>query len=320
MLTDFKRAFGLTDNPFQPTRTLPCTTAIKPFLLNGLAKLPLRVHDEECLNPLFVEDAGPFADHLRDFRDMLAVDGYSDAGAGTASNAFLIAGEQGTGKSTLAYKMAQWIGQCVAQPGWQTVEYPPVGRQALNVSEPLPFLIEQLDSQTTDGYARVIVDDVSRAELPGILKLYDAYTKTRVVMLILISSDLEVLRDQTDNSRWEVHRFETKPIAPDQAAAFVRARIDFYRDEGFTERLTANPLFPFSPVDIERNVVDRAGQGSGVVTLRMLSSLLNEAMRARLRELPNNYDLEQIPPSQLEPELIHIQQKYSELVNPDGGA
>jgi hypothetical protein len=172
-----------------------------------------------------------------------------------------------------------------------------------------------MNSRTkANGYCRVLVDDVTREQLPEVLKLFTAYSQSRVVILLLISSDLEVMRDESDNSRYEVHRFQTEPISPSQALAFVSARINLYRDPALADLLTDHPLFPFTAEDIEANVGEKDGEGAGVVTLRLLNTFLNKAIRRRLEELRDTYDLATVRRSAIEGALISVVRKYEELV------
>ena len=56
-LSPYERAFGLVDNPFNPS-SFPGVQ--DPGLLQELSSWPLRLDDESALQPLFVEAAEPF--------------------------------------------------------------------------------------------------------------------------------------------------------------------------------------------------------------------------------------------------------------------
>jgi hypothetical protein len=101
------RVFGLNDNPFNPT-SMPAVGDTS--LLNELYKRALRIDLDHALEDLFVPDAGPFARYVMQFGKLLQIAGYRRYPVRTRQPfAFLVSGEQGTGKSTLVSAFARWL-------------------------------------------------------------------------------------------------------------------------------------------------------------------------------------------------------------------
>jgi hypothetical protein len=283
----FTKAFGLSDNPFRPMRMLQGVE--NRNAMRDLHRKALRIHEEPALECLFVQEAGPFAEHLDDFCTKLSSAGYSPdpRAAPLTSFAFLVSGEQGTGKSTLVNAMLGWLLKCHVEPDWVKFIHPPEGIiQGGGVPELASYLPAEIaKGSVAQDYCCVVVDDLTKADADRALRLWDEVTSTRTLILFLITAE-ERLLYETQNSRVELTPYRTQPLTPDQAVELVRRRIAQFRDDESAARLQNLPLFPFDEDDI-RNAVKSKADRREVVTLRTFHVSLHGVLEARLRELSN---------------------------------
>ena len=103
-----EKAFALRDNPFRPMRRIPGVTRVA--FLASLETRPLRMDIEPALRHLYVPKLGLSDRHEAEFQHVIrSQGGYRPGSAGFQSFIFLISGYQGTGKTTLASAMIQWV-------------------------------------------------------------------------------------------------------------------------------------------------------------------------------------------------------------------
>src|SRR5207245_2132898 len=116
-------------------------------------------------------------------------------------------------------------------------EYPPPDA-SWNEAEPglVAYLADRLRTDSKDDdYCSIVIDDLTDVCQPAALRLFGDFSRTRTVVLILISSDLKLLKKATDNSRFDVNRLSTNTIAPEQAVALVSRRIEEFRLPSFRD-------------------------------------------------------------------------------------
>jgi hypothetical protein len=114
-LSDWRKAFGflVQDNPFNPSQPLDGMANADLMLDLGAQALP--IHREPKLGPLFCADAGGFAQSLQKFHHRVGVAGYRPGpppSVGTQPFLILIGGPKGSGKTTLANVMVEWVSRC----------------------------------------------------------------------------------------------------------------------------------------------------------------------------------------------------------------
>jgi hypothetical protein len=340
-LTDWKKAFALNDNPFGPTS--PLAGMAKPKLIVDLAGGPLPVHQEPKLLDLYCYAAGPLLPPrggrkrqlvIDDFKGQLAIDGFApDRGVGVRSFIFCIRGPKGTGKTTLANVMTEWLLRCQPPGGAWKVYDRWAAKEPRSAEEQLKELAALKAQISADAfpYCCVLLDNLLRgAELPA-LGMYDELlaphedepSPMACLCLFLMTSDPPLLGDPFDNIRQDVMVYETNELTDEQAVAFVRSRIAYYR-KAAPANLANYPLFPFKESDIRANVIPaapaagapaaRPRRGSEIITLRQLSKLLHSALRQRLLALAPDYDLAAVPVSKLDEELILLAPAVGKMV------
>jgi hypothetical protein len=315
---DFTRSFGLRDNPFLPT-PLGVEGVSKRKVLRDLVVKPLRLHEDPALQPLFVPRAGPFADHLDDFRDRLAVAGYTHEGqsAPLTSFAFLIIGKAGTGKSTLVNAMLQWLLGCQVTPPWVPFVHPPeeLGSAVPPLAQYLPDKVAQESGE--DDYCCIVIDDLRKADAARALRLWSEVTHDRTLILFLVTSEERILYEVTETERVNLIHYPTQPLTPDHAVEFVRARVGHFRVGEYEGPLAAHPLFPFDEQDVRRSVERRTDKGE-VVTLRTLNVSINKALQARQLALQGalrqGFDIGHVSERELAAHVLSLSEQYASLV------
>jgi hypothetical protein len=291
----YQDAFALRDSPFGPRRPMP---GVSPPLTQSLESRPLLIHQNRLLLDLYSPDAGPFGKRSEDFEVELATAEYrvanplDPASRGVTSYVFLILGDRGTGKSTLASWMIDYITRCTGpnQPAWKLFEeyLSAVDGQAPEEQLARLTTVEAaFDGVTSNDYCCVFLDDVLGAVFPHCLAAFERLRKKAATFMMLTSSDGQLLTTSRDGTRHSVMFYEVGELSPDAAIAFVRKRIDHFRAV-LPPALAAYPLFPFDENDLRTAVTTGGIAGAshqGPVTIRQLSLVLHKALRARLVEL-----------------------------------
>ncbi len=307
----FAEAFGLDDDPFSPTAM---SEVQDKSLLTDLHKRPLRVDRDPGLDKLFISEAGPFDAHLRTFGKLLVIGGYRrDPVQATRSYAFLVRGEQGTGKSTLVYALIRWLSECKIQ--WNCLEYPP--RHIAPAQRPglYDYLSGELEKTGRGEHCYLVIDNLEAAAQLEATQLYQDYSGDRVLIMFLITADLGLLHDVNANHPVEIQRFEMRPLKPDEAVTFVERRIGEFRIGSYSAVLGEYTLFPFVADDLRAAVAGRDGEfHAGPITLRVLATTLHKLMEARLLGDGPDLDLATLSPRQLADQLILLRPAYADLV------
>jgi hypothetical protein len=318
----FARPFGLTDNPFAPMR-LPLLNGTQPtvqnkLLLSNLHKLPLRLDKDWALDCLFVPEAGKFGKYQQEFQNMLELAGYGEDPVETVRQfAFLVRGEQGTGKSTLVNMLVHWLRQCRVPGEWYECRYPPEppnpqGNQGLH-----DYLADQLSRAGDGSYCSLVIDGLTALNKDEAIRVYEEYIGSRVLVMFMITDDLDLLGETRENDRIDLNRFRMEPLTPDQALAFVRRRIDQFRVNRLRPILADYPLFPFAEEDVLQEVAgNRNGGGSehGSITLRSFATILQRTLAENWQTRQHDPGLETLTPEQLASRIIKPAQAYARLV------
>jgi hypothetical protein len=312
----YLRTFGLRDNPFRPYSRLQ---GVSRAAGSNLDTKPLRLHEEAGLENMFVPRAGPFEQHLEDFRQRLELAGYrpGEDVEPVTSFAFLVIGKQGTGKSTLVNAMLQWLLQCRVTPPWVRFLHPP---EAIIDDPPAlaQYMREKLEQQSRpDGYCCIVIEDLKRIDADRALQLWSEVTRDRTLMLFLVSDEERLQDEVNDNERVSLTPYSTEPLTPDQAVELVRSRIALFRDSAYEEHLAAHPFFPFDEQDV-RSAVERRSDRGEVVTLRTLNVSLRKVLEHRLLEmrprLAPEFDILQVGAEDLAGHLLSVADTYAEMV------
>lgn len=317
----FVRPFGLIDNPFAPRR-LPLLNGTQAsvqnrLLLSNLHKQPLRLDKDPALECLFVPEAGEFGRYQRDFQDLLESAGYDEYPVdATQQFAFLVCGEQGTGKSTLVNNLVRWLRQYRVQGGWNEYRYPPEPSDPQANQGLHDYLAEKLNTLNDGGYCCLVIDSLTASNKDEAIRIYEEYIGSRMLVMFMITDDLELLRETRENDRIDLSRFRMNPLTPEQALAFARRRIDQFRVDQLRPILTDHPLFPFAEQDILQEVAgDRNGGESerGPITLRSFATILQKALLASWPARRDDPGLETLTPDQLASRLIKPAEAYARL-------
>jgi hypothetical protein len=315
-LPTYLRTFGLRDNPFRPYSKLE---GVSKAAGSNLDTKPLRLHEEERLEAMFVPRAGPFEQHLSDFRQQLELAGYlpGEDVEPVTSFAFLVIGKQGTGKSTLVNAMLQWVLKCRVTPPWVRVLHPP---EAIIDDPPAlaEYIAQKLAQESRpESYCCIVIEDLKRIDAARALKLWSEVTRDRTLMLFLVTNEEPLLDDVNDNERVSLTPYPTQPLTPDQAVELVRSRIAFFRDSAFESHFAAHPLFPFDEEDV-RAAVERKTDKGEVVTLRTLNVSLRRVLEHRLRdvgpELTDGFDIRHVRGEDIAAHVLSVADTYAEMV------
>jgi hypothetical protein len=317
----FARPFGLTDNPFAPMR-LPHLNGIRPsvqnrLLLSNLHKQPLRLDKDSALDCLFVPEAGKFGRYQQEFQDMLELAGYGEDPVETAQQfAFLVCGEQGTGKSTLVNMLVRWLRQCRVLGEWNEHRYPPEPTDPQANHGLHDYLAGKLNDVSDGGYCCLVIDSLTASNKDEAIRIYEEYSGSRVLVMFMITDDLELLQEARDNDRIDLKRFRMEPLTPEQALAFARRRIDQFRVDRLRPSLADYPLFPFTEEDILQEVAgkrDGSGSGRGPITLRSFATILQKTLMESWSARRDDPGLETLTPDQLASRIIRPAQAYATL-------
>jgi hypothetical protein len=317
----FARPFGLTDNPFAPMR-IPLLSGTQAsvqnrLLLSNLHKQPLRLDKDSALEYLFVPEAGKFGRYQREFQDMLESADYDQNPAVTTRQfAFLVCGEQGTGKSTLVNALVPWLRKCRVQDGWNEYRYPPEPPDPLANQGLHDYLAGKLSEVSDGSYCCLVIDSLTALNKDEAIRIYEEYTGSRVLVMFMITDDLELLRESAENDRIDLKRFRMEPLTPEQALAFARRRIDQFRVDRLRPILADYPLFPFAKEDILQEVArnrDGRGDGQGSITLRSFATILQKTLAESWSARRDDPGLEMLAPDQLASRIIKPAQAYAKL-------
>jgi hypothetical protein len=308
----FARVFGLKDDPFSPTSVSQVTDK---SLLTELYKRPIRMDLDRGLDDLFVPEAGPFLGYLERFGRLLGLAGYRRDPVQTRRPfAFVVSGEEGTGKSTLVSAFVRWLSEC-KKVTWIRRDYPPPGIAPAERPGLYQYLSSELNGVSVDDYCCLVIDNMDAAMQLEAIQLYQDFSSNRALIMFLITKNLELLHEAGPSHPVDFRRFRMQPLTPEQTVIFVKRRIDLFRIGAHIEQLRDYELFPFLAEDLRRVVAEKDGQfREGPVTLRVLASILHELMESRLIGDGPDIELASLSRDQLHDYLIFLRPAYGELV------
>lgn len=170
MAYDYEKAFALTDDPFKPKQPLDGITNAPAQ--DSLEVRPLLINAESALTWLYCPEAGRFAHYEEKFQDYARSEGYRDdtdpPRAGANSSLLSLYGHEGTGKTTLAQAMINWLKQCKPKVGQWHIEDKWSSKIFDTPAEQIAAL-DELQAKVSKGnskYNCVVLDNL----LPGRLK------------------------------------------------------------------------------------------------------------------------------------------------------
>lgn len=326
MILKYSNFFALSDNPFGPTK--PLSKISKISVMRTLQSYPLRIYEEPKLLKLYCSQAGPFEQHTKRFLDKISLLSYNidPPSAGFESLIFLISGYKGTGKTTLVNFMIHCLKKCKSDEinEWHIFERQLKESSSSNdqIAE-IDKLKEKIIEETSaDDYCCVMLDNlVADAEVTA-LDLYDKlFDSERIVFLFLITSDLQILSKERNNSRHQITRFKMRELTSHDAVEFVKHRIKIFRDSKLPS-LSNYQFFPFDEVDIKESVESGLlrgnGNGEGRITLRQFNVILHNSLDNRINELKErnaDFDIAQMPQNSLSNYIIKLVEYYQRMVS-----
>ena len=301
---------GLLDNPFEPTEFRGVENVT---LLQDLVTAPLQVHVEPNLKPLYCLDLGPFSGHLRKFQNDLRLKGYRQQPpqSGRLSFVFTICGPKGSGKSSLANMMIDWLKGCLS-PGegpWDVEERfrDDPGSSAEEQGRVIGDLQSDIEKKQVK-YHCIVLDNLINGADRAAFVMWTGLRKTRQVVMFLIADDLPILR--SGFSGINMRPYVTTALSADDGVRFVKHRMSCFRAKHFPW-LEQFPLFPFSESDIREMLTPRHS-GEEIVTLRQFSVYLSEALKMFLLGL-GPFDPGGASAQQVESMLIDLETAVASL-------
>ena len=326
MTLKYSNFFALSDNPFGPTKPLPEISKI--VVMRTLQRYPLRIYEEPELLKLYCSQAGPFEQHTKIFLEEITPLNYNidPPSAGFDSLIFLISGYKGTGKTTLAYFMIHCLKKCKLDESneWHIFEQQLKESSSSNdqIAE-IHKLEEKIYKETSaEDYCCVMLDNLVAGAESAALDLYDKlFASERIVFLFIVTSDLQILSKERNNSRHQITRFKMLELTAHDAVEFVKHRIDFFRNPKLSS-LSNYQFFPFDEVDIEESVESGLlrgnGNGEGRITLRQFNVILHKSLNNRINELKKlnaDFDITQLPQNSVSNYIIKLVEYYQRMVS-----
>jgi hypothetical protein len=310
----FLAAFGLSDNPFNPSEF----NGVEARLLDTLSSVPLALDEAPELRDLFIETAGPFRENLERYDVLLRSNGYHgqpDPGFGKKSLLIRVVGKSGTGKTTLSNEMIRRLKQCAKNHG-DVGLYREEG--PYSSSDVARDRIKALCGPVRQGkhpLSCIVLDDIPFASWTAAEELYMELRKQFQVALILVLSDVDFLRKPlppASKLRWS--DFRTTNLTAHQAISLMASRVALFRPDHLHTHLAEAGLetFPFDADDIAKNVAPPDGDRNtpGSIPLRLLNQVLDAVLQERLEEFPLVGEFTELSPTQLRERLISIEQAY----------
>jgi hypothetical protein len=308
----YQAAFGLSDNPFNPSKFKD----VGGRLLDELSSWPLRLDEAPGLRALYVEEAG-FSDSLLKYENLLKGRGYiPDSGAENEPKSIFIRiiGNSGTGKSTLAYEMVRQLKQHRASNQLFTAK---VSGSFDTPETAISEFAKLLDKARRAGAMLrcIILDDIPASCLSDVEKLYIELTHEQATVLILVMSDIDALRHALPTSRMSPRDFRTTNLSANQAVAFVRKRFSLFRIPSVNDHLVNLGLnfYPFDGEEIVRVAMPADGDPDtpGSIPLRLLNQSLDFSLEETVGRISEQHSLLELSTEDLKKRLVSLQQFYN---------
>lgn len=309
----YTNAFGLRDNAFGPRTQVP---GVSMLASRQLEIKPLQLHTEKLLWDFFAPNAGAFGEHIDDFRGRIIGDGYDPDGRqlGLTSPVSIIGGQEGTGKSTLAFAMIKHLIDCESNNvEWKPFVAKPAG-SADKQEKRIRDLTDRIERETKEGdYCYVLIENVFRGADHVALGVHDFLEEhNRVGFLFVMTHDLKVLDQHWKNAPYDVWTYRLRPLTPEQGLEVVKKRIASSRMAG--GKVPGYPLFPFEENDILEGLHSGAAEEEGATTMRTLNKTLFRLLRQRQQSLAENYTISTVAPGEIQNQLIKLQPDFESLM------
>jgi hypothetical protein len=199
MAYDYGKVFALRDNPFSPYEPFEGLTRIN--LHRDLPNNPLLINLEPTLECMYSSEAGPFGTFLENFKNFARQHNYRDKPprVGNSSFIFSIYGFEGTGKTTLAQVIINWLKKCKPRTGewhvhdeWSLSKLPDPAKQI----ERIDALEQKIRVEISkNSYCCVVVDNLVPGALNRALEMYDQLRLDWIVFLFLLSNESELFAE-----------------------------------------------------------------------------------------------------------------------------
>jgi hypothetical protein len=276
---DYAAVFALRDNPFDPREF----EGVPRTALDSLYDNPLALDEHPELEPLFVPEAGPFAQHVDRYIEVMTGAGYRSGGpreAPAKSITFRIAGPRGSGKSTLANRMIAWFKDCFTDSEKDGGALRVIKRslRPAKAGDTVSLLHEQ-SRDLAGRWCFLALDNVTRDHEELIKDVREEFKEEEVTLLLV-----QIYDNPADLRRplpGEPKRtdFWTAGMTREHARALLAARVQTFRAADVVAQLQFQlDCYPFD----QHTVADLAGD-EGSVTLRMFNHILYEALSRELR-------------------------------------
>lgn len=304
---------ALRANPFAPTAADIGAGANRKFARN-LDRRPLRLDQCAALKPLFLESILGWREHQQRFRAILSGLGYDFASRskGESDAIILVRGAQGVGKTTLASAFLALLKESFEPFRFFEFDKPddPLNARTRDEFRKALDTIRTAVASNVQGGDQVVIliEDVTADTFPLVLGYYDELSDNPK-LIFCTTHDLELMRENPNNISQNVEAFTIAPISPDDAEAFVRHRLELFRDPRIAALTTVSEVFPWSSERLRKQVKDISATQvaeASPVTLRVLSRNLSEQILAHHRRLTEIHvvPIDQAPNDKLPDYLI----------------
>lgn len=299
-------------NPFDPDN-LPGVGDFgdQYWLLQDLMRQPLQVHVNPVLKQLVCSKNTTL---LERFKEDLARKKYTQnpSAVGRFSIIAGIYGPGGTGKSTLANLMIDYVKLCgvpatnwVIHERWRdTPEADPAAQK-----KEIEDLAAHLVGEPNGGLHCIVLDNIAPSAIQAALTVWQDLRKRLRIILLMISSDVSVIDNKFRDSAFQINAYPTTALTPEEALDFVKCRFDTFRPTP-PDNIRDYPLFPFSREDILESVNTKdtlAGVSDRkLIVLRQWSTTLHSRLNDYTARLSDDFDLAKLSPTEVRAGLIRL--------------
>jgi hypothetical protein len=294
----YKKAFGLRDNPFSPKQQFPGVRS--QVLMKSIFVNPIRLDDDDGLYPLYVGGAGPFAAHYGEYEEKLAGENYlEDSGDGVPSVGnntfvFIVRGPKGTGKTTLMNLMLRHLKRC-KPPESEWVPFKAQFGNSLSEVDQSKALddVKNLIMGKSPDYCYLILDNLVDGVSQKAFDLYQEFEDRRQFIMFITTHDAKMRERTWENWGIPIIPYQTSELSPDNAVAFIRSRVQLFRDDKTKHFFEGNELFPFNEKNIREAVETKSvayDPTAKLITIRQFSQSLSIILEKQMPHAPDLYD------------------------------